>query len=791
MAFLFDRKYLKGARMNLEILKLIQSDSRLKHGLFKGHYGLEKENIRVTEDGHLALTKHPSVFGDKLYNPYFYNDFSESQVELITPVFDNLKDCYHFLSTINELFMNNIGEELLWPQSAPPILPEDKLIPIADFGESEVGLERKHYREVLAKRYGKKKQMISGIHFNFSLDPDFLQDLYKTSKTEASFIDFKNGLYLKICRNFIKYAWLPTYLFGASPATDSTYMEACVEHMKYTSKGDPYFEFATSIRNGVCGYRNHNNYIISYDSVDRYIGELQDLIHTGNIQNEKEYYSPIRLKTHSSDDFMTTLKEEGIMYIEIRLLDIDPFDQNGISLDTMEFMHLFLLFLLFKEEDCFGDELHQISLNNYELVAGKGRTPGLLLEQHINEHIRLSEWGIGLLEELEVMMDSFGFLDAKDHELINRYIIEMGDPSLTKSAKVLSGIKEKGFINWHLQLSKTHFENSKDKPYILKGCEILELSTQILIKDAIKRGIKVELLDQEENFIMLRKDDHVEYIKQATKTSLDTYNSFLIMENKVVTKEILDRAGIRVPKGGVYSEIQSAIDAYDIYATSAFVIKPKSTNFGIGITIFKNGANKSDYLKALELAFSHDQTVLVEYFVEGKEYRFFVIGDEVVGILHRIPANVRGDGTHTIAELVTIKNQDPLRGKGYKTPLEKIALGQVETMFLQEQGLGTDSIIEKNQVVYLRENSNVSTGGDSIDFTDDISDSYKAIAVKSAKAVGAVICGVDMMLTDIKQYNDAYAIIELNFNPAIHIHCYPYQGKNRKLGEKILDKLGF
>ncbi|MDA3846984.1 MAG: bifunctional glutamate--cysteine ligase GshA/glutathione synthetase GshB, partial [Vallitaleaceae bacterium] len=576
--------------MNLQLLHIIMEQPQLKKGLFKGHYGIEKENVRVTDDGLLALSKHPAVFGDKLYNPYFYNDFSESQVELITPVFDNLPDAYHFLSTINDLFMNNIGDELLWPQSAPPILPEEALIPIADFGKSEIGIERRRYREVLAKRYGKKKQMISGIHYNYSFDSDFIDDLYAKSKTEKSFIDFKNSLYLKISRNFIKYAWLPTYLFGASPATDSTYMKCCVEHMAFTSKGDPYFEYATSIRNGVCGYRNNNNYIISYDSVNQYIEELQALIGTGKIQNEKEYYSPIRLKTHSSDNFMRTLKEEGITYIEIRLLDIDPFDYNGISLDTMRFMHLFLLFLLFKEEDCFGEELHQISLDNYEMVAGKGRTPNLEIKKHMNESIKLSTWGSELLIELKEMMEAFGFLDAEDHIFLNQYINEFLDPSISKSAKILKGVKADGYTDWHLNLSRQHLAYSKVKPYILKGCETLELSTQILIKDAIKRGIKVEILDEVENFIMLRKDNHVEYIKQATKTSLDTYNSFLIMENKVVTKEILDRAGISVPKGGVYSSMDEAMDAYDSYAKKAFVIKPKSTNFGIGITIFKNGA---------------------------------------------------------------------------------------------------------------------------------------------------------------------------------------------------------
>ena len=170
---------------------------------------------------------------------------------------------------------------------------------------------------------------------------------------------------------------------------------------------------------------------------------------------------------------------------------------------------------------------------------------------------------------------------------------------------------------------------------------------------------------------------------------------------------------------------------------------------------------------------------------------FLVIDKEVPGILRRVPANVTGNGINTISELVKIKNKDPLRGKGYKTPLEKISLGIAEEMFLKQTNRTFSDIPEKEEVVYLRENSNISTGGDSVDFTDDIPDNYKKIAVESAKAVGAKICGVDMIINDINKQDpkNNYSIIEANFNPAIHIHSFPYIGKNRKIADKILNAL--
>ena len=261
----------------------------------------------------------------------------------------------------------------------------------------------------------------------------------------------------------------------------------------------------------------------------------------------------------------------------------------------------------------------------------------------------------------------------------------------------------------------------------------------------------------------------------------------------MVTKQILDEHGIRVPKGLHYASRIEAKADFEYFKGRAVVIKPKLTNFGLGITILKTNTDVSLYERAVDIAFDFDASILIEEFIDGKEFRIFVMDDQVVGILHRVPANVTGDGKRTIQELVVEKNKDPLRGKGYHTPLEIIQLGEAELMFLKAQDKDFESVPSDNETVFLRENSNISTGGDSIDYTDDIPESYKKIAVKAAQALNVKITGLDMIIPDYTQEatNDNYAIIELNFNPAIHIHCHPFMGKNRRLNEKLLDLLGF
>ncbi len=315
----------------------------------------------------------------------------------------------------------------------------------------------------------------------------------------------------------------------------------------------------------------------------------------------------------------------------------------------------------------------------------------------------------------------------------------------------------------------------------------LELSTQLIIGEAMRRNVEVEILDRNDNFIRLRKGDKTEYVKQAARTSVDTYISPLIMENKFVTKKLVVEAGIRVPAGEQYNDIDTAVTAY--FSGLDIVVKPNSTNFGKGITILNERHSERDYKEAVKLAFGYDDSIIIE----GEEYRFLIIGDRVSAVLQRVPANVEGDGRHSIQELVRKKNEDPLRGKGCRTPLERISLGEVENDFLVLQGRSFDDIPEKGEWIFLRENSIISTGGDSIDYTDRVSEGYEEIAVEAARVVGARICGADIIIQDIQAdpKKENYAVIELNFNPALHIHCYPYKGDNRHPERAVLNLLGF
>lgn len=779
--------------MNKINFKNIIRDNNLSDFFNQGNFGLEKENLRTDLLGNLALTDFPKDFGDKKTNPYITVDFSESQIEMITPSFNNLDKTYNFLKNLNDIVTTSLKDEYLWPQSIPCIIPEEDMIPIAKFSGEE-GRKSEEYRKGLAEKYGRKIQLISGIHYNFSFSNDFLELLHKKSKSKLSYKDFKNELYLKTTRNFFKYGWLIIYLLGASSTVHKSYRRTCIENMEKLNNNSFYFDGTLSFRNGKCGYKNKDKFFISHDLVENYVNDIKELIKLNILDGAREYYSPIRLKSKDPHNILDSLLKDGIEYLEIRTIDINPFSQTGINLEDLKFIHLLIKYFVLKEEDHeFNENDYTRFLKNQELIANEGRNPNLEINCCKDNPIKITDYALELLEDIKTNLKDINLFSAEDLDILNFQKNKIENPETLYVNKLLEEVSKKGYVEFHLDQAKKYLAESKNKSFALKGYENLELSTQILLKEAIKRGIKFEILDEAENFIYFNKDNHEEYVKQATKTSLDSYVTMLIMENKVVTKKVLEKNNIAVPKGLNYSDEKTAINDFYKYDKHPIVIKPKSTNFGLGISIFKENYTFEDYKKAIDLAFKEDSSILIEEFISGKEYRFFVIGDEVAGILHRVPANITGDGKSNIYKLVEEKNKNPLRGKGYKTPLEKINLGEAEELFLKGQDKTFDYIPKDGEVIYLRENSNISTGGDSIDYTDDILDIYKEIAVCAAKSANAIICGVDMMIKDLKNPNpkDNYSIIEINFNPAIHIHCYPFIGKNRHLGEKILDVLGY
>ena len=445
--------------MNLANLSKLSSNE-----ILEGSFGIEWESLRAKDDGKLSLTPHPAVFGDKLTNPLITTDFSESQIEIITPTFDTIDDAFENFSLLSDMVNASLPQdEYLWFQSIPCILPYWDQIPIAQYsGEGE---SSQKYREDLARRYGVKKQMISGVHFNFSFSEKFLKKLYSLENDDLSFKDFKDDIYLKIVRNYLRYCWLIIYLTGCSIGSHKTFSNDCIHLMDAKDDyGSYYSTRGPSFRNASCGYKNLKDLYPSYNSVNEFVGDINSFIDNGDLSEAKELYTQIRLKPKNPKDLLNSLKDSGIEYIEIRTLDINPFYQCGIVNRDMKFLHLFLIYMLVKDESDYLAWQNEAKINE-ERTAESGYVDSMRLLRDGCE-VTLKDWAHEIINEMYDMCDELG-IDGFD--TLNLMMNRVLNPDFTYGKMLLSLIEQHGYINTHIMLSKNNKQISMDN---LRNCDV-------------------------------------------------------------------------------------------------------------------------------------------------------------------------------------------------------------------------------------------------------------------------------------------------------------------------------
>ena len=236
----------------LALLSQPEALAQLKHCL----HGIERESLRVERNGRLALTPHPAALGSALTHGSITTDYSEALLEFITEPHPDSAQTLAELDDIHRFTVANLDQEVLWSPSMPGHLPKEELIPIGEYGTSNVGLLKHVYRKGLAVRYGKTMQCIAGIHYNFSI-PDAIWTVLKDAENDQrSAIDYQSARYIALIRNFRRYSWLLMYLFGASPAIDISFLRGREHQLEVFDEDTLYLPYATSLRMSDLGYQS-------------------------------------------------------------------------------------------------------------------------------------------------------------------------------------------------------------------------------------------------------------------------------------------------------------------------------------------------------------------------------------------------------------------------------------------------------------------------------------------------------------------------------------------------------
>jgi glutamate--cysteine ligase len=442
--------------------------------------GIEKESLRAQPNGKLALTPHPAALGSPLTHPHVTTDFSESQLELVTGAHRDVQACLTELTEIHQAVtrvLADAGDEMMWVSSMPCGLPTDETIPIGRYGASNVGRAKSVYRMGLGHRYGRRMQTISGIHYNWSLP------------------GLSNEEYFGLIRNFRRQSFLLLVLFGASPAICSSFVEGRTHELQTLSEWTRYMPYGTSLRMGRLGYQSdaQSSLSVSYNSLEGYGESLQDALTTpyppyeavgvinpggdynqlatSLLQIENEFYGTIRPKRviFPGERPLHALRERGVEYVEVRCMDLDPFETVGIGASTARFLDAFLLHCLLEDSPPdTPDEIAALARNQHR-TAARGREPGLKLEREGAE-VELMAWGAEIIDACRPIADA---LDRAYGGSAHRAAVEaahasLASPASLPSARVIDTMVreyEKSYTGFVSALSQRTRETLLDLPF--------------------------------------------------------------------------------------------------------------------------------------------------------------------------------------------------------------------------------------------------------------------------------------------------------------------------------------
>jgi len=451
-----------------------------------GLTGLEKESLRVGPYGSIAQTPHPAALGAALTHPWITTDYSEALLEFITPPLEKPVEAVRYLRDLQHFVYLNMDQELLWSSSMPCVVSGEEGIPIARYGISNNGLMKTVYRRGLGYRYGRIMQVIAGAHYNYSFPPALWPVYQRLQGDTQTLQDFISDNYFRLIRNLQRIGWLVPYLFGSSPAVCKSFLAGKPTKLEEYNDDSYYGPYATSLRMCDIGYQNTHEedagFKANYDSLDTYVDSLTAAIstpcpryekigvkvagkyrqlNTSILQIENEYYSSVRPKQIPENNEMPTraLKRRGVRYVELRSLDINMFDPQGISTAQCRFLETLMAFCLLQDSPLIGSLERKEIDRNLSAVCYRGREPGLLLQRQ-GQDISLQQWAGEICTAMGAFAD---VLDQGETEDVYRQALQqqaalIDNPEKTPSARILAKMAEhnEGYFQFARRMSLQH-----------------------------------------------------------------------------------------------------------------------------------------------------------------------------------------------------------------------------------------------------------------------------------------------------------------------------------------------
>lgn len=408
--------------------------------------GIEAETIRVNSAGQLTKEPYPKLLGNQRKNHFIKTDVYQVQSEVITPTARKSFDAMHYLMALNDTLRNALEpNELLWPLSMPPVLPQDKsTIPIAN-----VDPKQRAYYEKWIKTRSDTQGLPVGVHLNVSINDDVLKTVWQSQRDQyKSYAEFVNYIYIKLAQGFSYYRWLITYLFGNSPFAENNYFKPDEDQPSHEVRS------IRSSHYGLTSDVSHN-----YRSVREYVDNIEQNIQAGKLFSEAEYHTSVRLKSMSGD--LTKMVKDGTDYIELRMLDLDPTTALGVRTSAVRFFRILLSYFMMTPMITTPDKI------NLKLDQGRAMNEVVAMESPTQQTIYHHE-AQNFLDQLQLFGATIQW-GPEYQEILDTMQDRLDNPRLTPAATLMDHEIDGSLMSYGLSMANRYQNRAHENPNPFTG----------------------------------------------------------------------------------------------------------------------------------------------------------------------------------------------------------------------------------------------------------------------------------------------------------------------------------
>lgn len=469
----------------MESIEVIIQQQQLEGKLFGGFFGLEVEQHRVLTNGKLSRHPYPAAFSSRRHNPYLKTDFCDNMFELAAPPVQGATAAVQNLKYLQQIVNGHLAaDERIWPLSIMAPLSADDLAFATTFNTRQWMAD---YHDYLGAKYGIARELMAGVHVNFSLHRDLIASLFAASG-QSDLAAFKNHLYFRLAQGFVAHRWLFTYLFGASPVLANP-LKGMPDNLAFPVR---------SLRSSDFGYTNLPSETITYSSLGAQLDQLKRFVAEGKFYSLHEFYGPVRLKSRGAN--LDDLIAHGTERLEFRVFDLDPLSRAGISNDTLNFLEVFLAYWLVADQGA-------------DLTEADEKNQAVALQHPHQEFDWTKERGLALLDDLDAFVAKYGA--PKEYQaalLFARRRLE--DPRLTIGGQLINKADpDGGLLSYGLKIANSHHDWYKSMAQSLQPTiATYPADLQAIVQTAIELGIKVHAAPTQ---VTLSLDEHQEEIPTA------------------------------------------------------------------------------------------------------------------------------------------------------------------------------------------------------------------------------------------------------------------------------------